>query len=104
MSGGHSRGPWSYYISEVARRDKITRPFASVRNADGADIIYISLFPERVEANARLVAAAPDLLEALRDFVENQSFQVAVGGNPSAVEAMLCRARAAIAKATGADQ
>ncbi len=52
-------------------------------------------------ANAHLIAAAPDLYEALSNFLENEKFQVGVGGNPNAVEKMLAQARAAIAKARG---
>jgi len=44
------------------------------------------------EANARLIAAAPDLLEALRDMVSDHA---------SLSEATLAFARAAIAKAVG---
>ena len=44
------------------------------------------------EANARLIAAAPDLLEALQDMVSDHA---------SLSDATLAFARAAIAKATG---
>ena len=53
------------------------------------------------EADARLISAAPDMAEALADFLENPQFQVGVGGNPIAVEKMLDRARSALAKARG---
>lgn len=46
------------------------------------------------EANARLIAAAPDLLKALKGFVSNSSVVI---GLPHAARA----ARAAIAKAEG---
>lgn len=41
------------------------------------------------------------LLASLRDFLENPLFQVSVGGNPIAVDAMLARAREAIVRAEG---
>jgi hypothetical protein len=53
---------------------------------------------EEAEANARLIAAAPELLEALkvaRQFVHDGSFQI--GWNIDRIDA-------AIAKATGAQQ
>jgi hypothetical protein len=49
---------------------------------------------EEVRANARLIAAAPELLEALRDMVSDHA---------ELSEATLAFARAAIAKAQGAD-
>lgn len=52
-------------------------------------------------ANARLIAAAPELAKALSDFLENPAFQVGVGGNPNAVDAMLSAARLALSKARG---
>ena len=55
-------------------------------------------------ANARLISAAPDLLASLREFMgHDERFQVGVGGNPIAVDAMLERASAAISKALGPD-
>ena len=41
------------------------------------------------------------LVEALADFLENPLFQVTVGGNPNAVEAMLANARQVLAAARG---
>ena len=49
------------------------------------------------EANARLIAAAPELLEALTDCVEHMHWTQPQG------EAALKKAKAAIAKATGGD-
>ena len=58
--------------------------------------VYLRTVPGRTEANARLIAAAPDLLDALRTIVANAS---SVQIDPQwAVQV----ARNAIAKATGA--
>ncbi len=57
-------------------------------------------YPERAEceANARLIAAAPDLLAALQTLLEVPHLQ---GGETSTAFPHIKRARAAIAKATG---
>jgi hypothetical protein len=49
---------------------------------------------ERRESNARLIAASPDLLEALRDMISDRN---------QLSEATVSFAKAAIAKATGED-
>lgn len=54
---------------------------------------YNSLIPEG-EANAQLIAAAPDLLEALQDLVTE------LGDDWSLLHNLIDRARDAIAKAT----
>ena len=52
------------------------------------------------KANARLIAAAPELLEALREIV-SQIDQGGAGGKVFDRDACIAYARAAIAKATG---
>ena len=66
----------------------------------------MSLRPTEVEANAHLIAAAPELLEALKYMTD-----VAVGsvyGSEQCVgntfKVRLAQARAVIAKATGEDE
>ena len=61
------------------------------------DICTLSLDTGDEAANARLIAAAPDLLEALRglDAIHPQS------GNEPLLQALLEQARAVIDKATG---
>jgi hypothetical protein len=44
------------------------------------------------------------LHEALADLLENPAYQTAIGGNPNAVDEMLARAFAALAKARGGAQ
>ena len=99
---GHTKGPW-----EVARTDagiivrtesvKKTRAGASRYAAIGG---FDRSDPEQLAealANARLIAAAPELLEALTDCVEHMHWTQPQG------EAALKKAKAAIAKATGGD-
>lgn len=59
----HTLGPWKAEPSENVPG------FWRVGPADG-DVVYVTLRPESVGANARLIAAAPDLLRALRQVVE----------------------------------
>lgn len=72
--------------------------------ADGADDgrTQIERPAEQVVANARLIAAAPDLLEALIWYVETDEVSE-MAGNEFWLEGR-SRARAAIAKATGEPQ
>jgi hypothetical protein len=53
-------------------------------------------------ANAHLIAAAPDLARIVEIFLNgDERFQVAVGGNPIALERLFADAHAALAKARG---
>ena len=56
---------------------------------------------ETAVANARLIAAAPDLLEALQAMVEIAELTVGWTPAPPDADGPLVQARAAIAKATG---
>ena len=78
----HTPGPWEAHTSRYLK-------FATVVIADVAHEIR----SECSEADARLISAAPELLEALQ-MVARSSFLPTVGTTRAAVEA-------AIAKATG---
>lgn len=87
----HTPGPW-----------KVAKPRKSYRDGN---MMYGIVGPECVsdyedwgftEANARLIAAAPELLEALRNLVE------AATHHQADARAALAKARAAIAKAEAA--
>ena len=93
----HTPGPWAYG----------GREFNDVREADG-ELVAVALHlrvkkPERsiaeAKANARLIAAAPDLLEALQPFVLANSSEEHI--NLMIRTSDVTKARAAIAKATG---
>lgn len=88
----HTPEPWIYDDGFIYGADNtmICDP-----HADNQDI-------DEREANARLIAAAPELLERLQDCVKVlQSFQDQLQGKSIAVTANLEYARAAIAKAEG---
>jgi len=92
MSNGHTPGPWAveraddaYCIANVG--NLVIMPCAGKVKHDNA------------EADARLIAVAPDLLEALEMIVAEADSYTARTGKP--VYNWLDQARAAIAKASG---
>jgi len=105
----HTPGPWTYSRSEqrghwrfyVAQADgaRYTPHYSDV-----ATLIAETVSDERrsiQEANARLIAAAPDLLEALKD-VCTQLLGWGVSTDPEHPDRVALRnAESAIAKATG---
>ncbi len=103
----HTAGPWTVLgvdcvdgmkfvdieCGEVAT--KSCRSIAYVRTADGGDTVT-----EQDMANAHLIAAAPDLLEALKLFVRAE--KMARDGNPpTGADELIELGDAAIAKAEG---
>lgn len=89
----HTPGPW--------RVDAITNSLGTIETADGVSIGQaFQVRPHRDDlhsierkANARLMAAAPDLLAALEEAIEY------IPARDRSV--LIAKARAAIAKATG---
>lgn len=96
MNTKHTPGPWMYAGAGAIKRD-----YTAIGCTDGETIasawghsnsgFFVS--EEEKEANARLIAAAPELFEALLDMVSDHA---------DLSEATLNFARAAIEKATGA--
>lgn len=91
----HTPGPWTINTAGSAKAGqsfKITEIYVYAPNTQDDTAICAEIInpvtQEPSEANARLIAAAPELLEALIDLVDGYSMG---GAN---------RARAAIAKAT----
>ena len=64
----HTPGPWRVVRPEYTN-EHLTRIVPRVRQ-DGSFPFYCSLGGENREANARLIAAAPELLEACRELLE----------------------------------
>ena len=79
----YTPGPWTLYVS---------REISVCANDGGIYVARVS-----VRENARLIAAAPDLLEELRNMVE--CWEEGDDYRPS--NAAMAKAKAAIAKAEG---
>lgn len=107
MSAEHTPGPWEYFdhpaytnVFTVGPREFKT--VAEVRAGNEEDGL-----PEQTEANARLIAAAPDLLAALlailqaHEITSDHFEEVEVDGEMVRPGAISELARAAIAKAKG---
>lgn len=92
MEHKHTPGHWT--------QDKfgnVKTPFGNTLVTEGVALAGSS--NEETRANARLISAAPELLEALQEIIAS-----ADAGNAAILDSLTCKARAAIAKATGAQQ
>jgi len=87
MNKNHTPGPWVYYYEKIGNQHIVW--------SDNSRIVSLSMNDD-AESNARLIAAAPDLLEALSVLVELVSCQICDDDHPAIINA-----RDAIAKATG---
>ena len=97
----HTPGPWTF-DNEIGLIRTDTPPYGEW------DVAKVNIVRAEAKANARLIAAAPDLLEALESawlWMENQADGQSKGGHATFDLLMLREqrdiARAAIAKATG---
>lgn len=110
METKHTPGPWR---AEQVRMGGPRNSYLawSVQGKGGcvAEIRYTGIHPKNQicgdEANARLIAAAPELLAALRDMVKSAEYAAMALEAPAkcAMRDNLAAANAAIAKATGHD-
>ena len=93
----HTPGPWAYIVPDghVVRHPQIYSDFGPVANATWLGENQL----DQLNANARLIASSPDLLEALIMCCQSMS-SVLPDFNPFD-QAAYDKARAAIAKATG---
>ena len=96
----HTPGPWSY-APAVPRAQ---RCFYIAGNQDAnnreVDIGMVQGGYYSCEANARLIAAAPTIFDALREIEDT----LRNAGSDADLDALASLARAAISKATGADK
>ena len=96
MSTQHTPGPWK--VKDTSRPSEHTSRLSIVLASGSAIIAYPANGwpPNEMAANARLIAAAPELLEAL----QNAGALWAYSSTDAPQQAWLAQARAAIAKAT----
>ena len=90
----HTKGPWRYWTQRRPESED-TCTFVSI---DGVEILR-AVTKTMTEADARLIAAAPDLLEVLQwfmPFIESEQ-------DDERQAPWVEKARAAIAKATGGE-
>lgn len=100
----HTPGPWyvSGTIDGYAIRYRDQADYYTIATAHDDIGAWRNTDDEEAAANARLIAAAPELLEALRMMLEDADDAHGRGdGTPWVTFASMNRARAAIAKATG---
>ena len=91
----HTPGPWTH---QPADDDEwYTHPH-EIRGAFANGVSLWVGGAEHLE-DARLIAAAPDLLDVLVDMFERPGVDIAFAGNPNACDALEAKARAAIVKA-----
>ena len=113
----HTKGPWTAHVGQFDYADNVgSRPVTFGEDDNVGRVCVVSAIAERKrstpynapdlerDANARLIAAAPDLLEALKALLEH--IEIEFEGAEDAADAYgitadMDRARAAIAKATG---
>lgn len=91
MSSDHTPGPWEFFSTDVGIG--VTAPTADVAHCGGFDTRRAR---EEEEANAHLIAAAPDMLEALKSCEQRLTMQ-----SYRLNENLIGELRAIIAKAEG---
>jgi len=104
MEAKHTPGPWTVQELERNRNGYQGWHTYCVRHASNVHLATIGHVDrygcERNAANARLIAAAPDLLAALAKLLALAEAE-GIGSEWEASEAAVGTARAAVAKATG---
>ena len=100
QKAAHTPGPWNCNRSSASGYDIVCSENSPT------DVCVISRRDKttgEIDANARLIAAAPELLEALREFVSLMPSAEGLGGHApiGAFQIVADLARAAIAKAEG---
>ena len=92
MSPKHTAGPWTACTNHAWGK------LADIRTESGDAIAFCQTL---IESDARLIAAAPELLTALEDCIAVMTNELC---GLSVIQPELAAARAAIAKATGEEE
>ena len=94
MSAQHTPAPWSVEVDHSSNAPEFIRTYVDGEMYDLASVLCDET--GNATANARLIAAAPDLLAALQNVAA--CFDA---NDPDSMANAMADARAAIAKATG---
>jgi hypothetical protein len=106
----HTPGPWEVDSGGIQEfhvgSDGVGVPVVPIYKQDGylshpVAWVHPYLYLGDPTADAHLIAAAPELLAALKALLENDAVNVWVGGNPNVINAVVEQGLAAIAKAEG---
>ena len=101
MSTEHTQGPWAVTQSHYPSITEISGPSFGIKAVMWATDLTEEDYQKRL-ADLRLIAAAPDLLEALQDAYEILGISYPLTAPDSDKRSLvLSKTRAAIAKATG---
>jgi hypothetical protein len=92
MSAKHTPGPWSIYSITF-------KGYHQIAGAQGGRVCQVLPFEDEYKANARLIAAAPELLAAIHVLLRDYTAVHDIGDLE--MQPAIYQARAAIAKATG---
>ena len=94
VTNTHTPGPWEYCPKDTPDG----QPFVLSQHVNRGGNFYVAVC--RVEEDARLIAAAPELLEALKNTIQSLEYWFPRRGDPQGANSeMMNKARAAIAKA-----
>lgn len=98
----HTPAPWIVEENPCVKQGLQVASFSEYGNRT----LQVVVYSNHHEEDSRLIAAAPELLEALKELVKanedhNESVSKVIGELPGWKDSYLDKARAAIAKATG---
>ena len=94
----HTLGPWAVDILDGNGQRNVRGQHFEICTCWHHSVVSIE---KEMEANARLIAAAPELLEALEEFEAEYDKVDLAKAEPPELTAAVLAARAAIAKAKG---
>ena len=95
MKPQHTPAPWG--VSKHATPDYA--PQYGIYAGDGSASDHVIVRGDNAQADAALIAAAPDLLEALQELLEHIEWRRRIAKETTGANDCTHRARAAIAKA-----